>query len=45
MKLADGRMSVKNGKICSYLNYNIVSLGKMAGKAEPLAIEKMCYYF
>ena len=32
-KLADGRMSIKN-KVCSYLMYNIVSLGKIGGKIE-----------
>ena len=37
VKLADGRRSIKKGKICSYLNYNIVSLGKMAGKTEPFS--------
>ena len=36
-KLSDGRMSVKKGKICLYLNYNIVSLGKTAKKTEPLS--------
>ena len=28
-------MSIKNGNIFSYQIYNIVSLGKMAGKIEP----------
>ena len=37
VKLPDGTMSIKNGKICSYLIYNIVSLGKMAGKTEPFS--------
>ena len=36
IKLADERTSIKKGKIFSYLIYNIVSLGKMAGKTEPL---------
>ena len=36
VKLADGKTSIKKGKIFSYLIYNIVSLGKMAGKTEPL---------
>ena len=35
VKLADGRTSMKNEVISSYLVYNIVSLGKMAGKTEP----------
>ena len=35
LKLAGWRMSVKKGNVCSYLNYNIISLGKMAGKTEP----------
>ena len=42
VKLADEIMSVKKGKICSYLNYNIVSFGKMTGKQNLLAIEKIC---
>ena len=45
VNLADGRMPVKKGKIFSYLNYNIVSLGKMAGKQKLLAIEKICCCF
>ena len=36
VKLADEKTSIKKGKIFSYLIYNIVSLGKMAGKTEPL---------
>ena len=46
VKLADGRMSMKKGKICSYLIYNTVSLSKMAEKKQNhLAIEKICCYF
>ena len=37
VKLPDGIMSAKKGKICSYLNYNTISLGKMAGKTEPFS--------
>ena len=37
VKLVDGRMSIKHGKIYSYLNYNIVNLGKMAGKTKPFS--------
>ena len=32
---ADERVSVKKEQISSYLDYKNVSLGKMAGKAEP----------
>ena len=45
VKLADVSMSVKKGKIYSYLKYNIASLGKIAGKTENFAIEKICCYF
>ena len=34
VKFADGRMSIKKGKICSYLICNIASLGKIAGERE-----------
>ena len=37
VKLANRRMQIKKEKICSYLSYNIVTLGKMAGKTEPLS--------
>ena len=37
VKLADRKMSVKKEKNCQCLNYNIVSLGKMAGKIEPFS--------
>ena len=30
-----GRISIKKEEISSYLVYKIVSLGRMAGKAEP----------
>ena len=30
-------MSIKKEQISSYLVYNIVSLGKMAGKTEPFS--------
>ena len=45
VKLADGSMSVKKGKIFLYLNYNIASLGKIAGKTDNFANEKICSYF
>ena len=45
VRLADVSMSVKKGKIFSYLNYNIASLGKIAGKTENFAIEKIGCYF
>ena len=35
--LADGRISIIKEETFSYLVYNIVSLGKMAGKAEPFS--------
>ena len=35
VKLADGRMSIKKENISSCLIYKIVSLSKMARKAEP----------
>ena len=44
LKLANGRMSKKKKRICLYIIYNIVSLGKIAGKPEG-AIEKICCYF
>ena len=37
VKLADGRISIKKEEISSYLVYNILSFGKMAGKTEPLS--------
>ena len=37
MSSADGRISIKREQISSYLVYNIFSLGKMAGKAEPFS--------
>ena len=35
MPSADERISIKKEQISLYLVYNIVSLGKMAGKTEP----------
>ena len=35
----------EKGKVCSNLIYNIVSLGKVAGKKNLLAIEKSFCYF
>ena len=37
VKLTDERMSIKKRKICLYLNYNILILGKMAGKTESFS--------
>ena len=37
MPYADERISIKKEKFPSYLVYNIVSLGKMTGKAEPFS--------
>ena len=37
MSYADKRTSIKKKQISSYLVYNIFSLGKMAGKAEPFS--------
>ena len=37
MPEADKRISIKKEQISSYLVYNIVSLGKMIGKAEPFS--------
>ena len=34
-------MSVKQKEISSYLVYNIVSLGKISGKAEPSHEDKL----
>ena len=34
-------MSIKKEQISSYLVYNIVSLSKMAGKAEPFSIRSV----
>ena len=36
-KTADERISTKKERISLYLVYNIVSLGKMTGKAEPFS--------
>ena len=33
----DERISIKKEQISSYLVYNIVSLGRMAGKTEPFS--------
>ena len=33
----DERISIKKEQISSYLVYNVVSLGKMAGKTEPFS--------
>ena len=35
--LADEKISIKKEEISSYLVYNIVSLGKMAGEAETFS--------
>ena len=52
VKLTDRRISIKKEEMCSYLVYNIISLGKVAGKTElvvknleNLGMEKICYYF
>ena len=37
MPSADERISIKKEQISSYLVFNIVSLGKMVGKAEPFS--------
>ena len=37
MPEADERISIKTEQISSYLVYNIVSSGKMAGKVEPFS--------
>ena len=37
VKLANRRMLIKKRKICSYVNCNITSLGKMAEKVEPFS--------
>ena len=37
MPSADERILIKKEQISSYLGYNIVSLGKMVGKAEPFS--------
>ena len=37
MSLADKRISIKKEQISSYIVYNIVSLSKMGGKAEPFS--------
>ena len=37
VKLTDERMSIKKRKICLHLNYNILILGKMAGKTESFS--------
>ena len=37
MPYADERISIKKEKFPSYVVYNIVSLGKMTGKAEPFS--------
>ena len=37
MPEVDKRISIKKEQISSYLVYIIVSLGKMAGKAEPFS--------
>ena len=37
MPYVDEKISIKKEQIFSYLVYNFVSLGKMAGKAEPFS--------
>ena len=37
MLYADESISIKKEQISSYLVYNIVSVGKMVGKAEPFS--------
>ena len=37
IKLADGKTSIKKKTNYLYLNYNIVSLGKMTAKTEPFS--------
>ena len=44
VKLADRKMSVKKEKNCPCLNYNIVSLGKMAGTRQNLETEPFSYW-
>ena len=43
VKLADGRISIKNEEISSYPVYNIVTLGQMAGKTEPFPWRQVEY--
>ena len=37
MSLADKRILIEKEQISSYIVYNIVSLSKMGGKAEPFS--------
>ena len=37
MPSADERISIEKKQISSYLVYNIISLGKIAGKVEPFS--------